>query len=105
MPSPTVLIPTAAGLLLLAGAYQLWNRRNRAYHSSESVAAAYDAWTDDQLLESLWGEHVHLGHYGSPPQPRDFRQAKADFVNQDRVFWTWVAVSEEAPGSSPVTTA
>ena len=55
MPSPTFLIPTAAGLLLLACAYQLWNRRNRAYHSSESVAAAYDAWTDDQLLESLWG--------------------------------------------------
>lgn len=96
MPSPTVLIPTAAGLLLLAGAYQLWNRRNRAYHSSESVAAAYDAWTDDQLLESLWGEHVHLGHYGSPPQPRDFRQAKADFVH---ALIRWSGFDQLPPGS------
>ena len=77
MPSPTVLIPTAAGLLLLAGAYQLWNRRNRAYHSSESVAAAYDAWTDDQLLESLWGEHVHLGHYGSPTPASGFQAGQS----------------------------
>ena len=96
MPSPTVLIPTAAGLLLLACAYQLWNRRNRAYHSSESVAAAYDAWTDDQLLESLWGEHVHLGHYGSPPQPRDFRQAKADFVHE---LVRWSGFDQLPPGS------
>ena len=54
-------------LLLLAalggGAALLlfWLRRDRRYESSDSVAAAYDAWTDDRLLERLWGEHVHLG--------------------------------------------
>ena len=65
----------------------LWSRRNRAYHSSASVAAAYDAWTDDRLLENLWGEHVHLGHYGDPPRRRDFRDAKADFVHA-LVHWS-----------------
>ncbi|MAR07679.1 MAG: SAM-dependent methyltransferase [Cyanobium sp. NAT70] len=60
----------------------LWLRRDRRYESSDSVAAAYDAWTNDRLLERLWGDHVHLGHYGDPPQPCDFRAAKASFVHE-----------------------
>ena len=67
---------------LSATAFLLWRRRNRRYTSSESVAAAYDAWTDDRLLERLWGEHVHLGHYGTPPSDRDFRKAKEAFVHE-----------------------
>ena len=67
---------------LSATAFLLWRRRNRRYTSAESVAAAYDAWTDDRLLERLWGEHVHLGHYGSPPTHRDFRKAKEAFVHE-----------------------
>ena len=60
-------------LLLLSGAVAalalwLWLKRDRKYQSPESVAAAYDAWTDDRLLERLWGDHVHLGHYGDPPR-------------------------------------
>jgi MPBQ/MSBQ methyltransferase len=55
---------------------------SRAYTDSSSVARAYDNWTNDALLERLWGEHIHLGHYGDPPRPRDFRQAKHDFVHQ-----------------------
>ena len=52
-----------AGLLLIAGAagataLLIWLRRDRRYESSDSVAAAYDAWTDDRLLERLWGDHV-----------------------------------------------
>ena len=69
-----------ASVVLLAGllvaAVLIWLRRDRRYQSSESVASAYDAWTDDRLLERLWGEHVHLGHYGDPPGRRDFRRAK-----------------------------
>ena len=65
-----------------AGAYLFWFRRDRHYESSETVAAAYDAWTDDQLLERLWGDHVHLGHYGTPPRHRDFREAKSAFVHE-----------------------
>ena len=29
-----------------------------------------------------WGEHIHLGHYGSPPQRKDFLVAKSDFVHE-----------------------
>ena len=45
-------------LLVVAGAVgatgiALWLRRDRRYESSESVASAYDAWTEDRLLEQL----------------------------------------------------
>lgn len=40
----------------------------RRYQSSSSVATAYDQWTDDGILEFYWGEHIHLGHYGSHPE-------------------------------------
>jgi MPBQ/MSBQ methyltransferase len=74
----------AAALLALALLIGLgvWSLRDRAFHSTASVADAYDRWTDDRLLERLWGEHVHLGHYGSPPSARDFRQAKEAFVHE-----------------------
>ena len=74
-----VLLLSAATAAL---ALWLWLNRDRKYQSSESVAAAYDAWTDDRLLERLWGDHVHLGHYGNPPRHHDFREAKAAFVHE-----------------------
>jgi MPBQ/MSBQ methyltransferase len=80
-----------APLLLL-----LWQRRSRAYRSGASVAAAYDRWTEDRLLERLWGEHVHLGHYGVPPGPRDFRGAKAAFVHE---LALWSGLDRLPPGS------
>ncbi len=54
----------------------------RRYQSSDSVATSYDQWTEDGILEFYWGEHIHLGYYGSPPQRRDFLAAKADFVHE-----------------------
>jgi MPBQ/MSBQ methyltransferase len=54
----------------------------RRYQSADSVASSYDAWTEDGILEFYWGEHIHLGHYGDPPQRKDFLQAKADFVHE-----------------------
>jgi MPBQ/MSBQ methyltransferase len=54
----------------------------RKYQSSDSVAKSYDEWTDDGILEFYWGEHIHLGHYGSPPRRKDFLRAKADFVHE-----------------------
>lgn len=54
----------------------------RRYQSSDSVANSYDQWTEDGILEFYWGEHIHLGHYGSPPTRKDFLQAKADFVHE-----------------------
>ena len=103
-------------LLVVAGAVgatgvALWLRRDRHYESSESVASAYDAWTEDRLLEQLWGEHVHLGHYGTPPGSCDFREAKEAFVTSwcDGAVWTnslpaagcwmWDAASVAVPES------
>ena len=39
----------------------LWRINTRKFISSGTVASAYDAWTQDKLLERLWGEHIHLG--------------------------------------------
>ncbi|HIK04720.1 MAG TPA: methyltransferase domain-containing protein [Trichormus sp. M33_DOE_039] len=54
----------------------------RRYESSNSVANSYDQWTEDGILEFYWGEHIHLGHYGLPPQRKDFLTAKSDFVHE-----------------------
>lgn len=80
-------VPLALPVLLIALAITgvgavLWLRQHRRYAGSASVAEAYDRWTEDQLLERLWGEHVHLGHYGDPPGRRDFRVAKEAFVHE-----------------------
>ncbi len=64
-----------------------WFFTNRKYQSANSVSSAYDAWTNDQLLEKLWGEHIHLGYYSSANKRTDFQQAKIDFVHQ-LVHWS-----------------
>jgi MPBQ/MSBQ methyltransferase len=69
----------SGGVAIAAGLYLLTARR---YESGDSVASAYDEWTEDGILEFYWGEHIHLGHYGSPSQRKDFRVAKADFVHE-----------------------
>lgn len=68
-------------LLLVAG-IALYLISARRYQSSDSVANSYDQWTEDGILEFYWGEHIHLGHYGSPPQRKDFITAKIDFVHE-----------------------
>ncbi len=65
----------------LALLFFLWVKVDRQYISSKTVAEAYDRWTNDQLLESLWGDHVHLGYYCDPPIGKDFRTAKVDLVH------------------------
>ncbi|MGB7441421.1 MAG: methyltransferase domain-containing protein [Coleofasciculaceae cyanobacterium] len=69
-------------LLLLTVGITLYLITSRRYQSSESVANSYDQWTEDGILEFYWGEHIHLGHYGSPPQHKDFLTAKSDFVHE-----------------------
>jgi MPBQ/MSBQ methyltransferase len=83
------------GLLLLG--LWLWHRAPRRYRSGRSVATAYDDWTRDGLLEDLWGEHIHLGHYGRPPGRRDFREAKADLV---RILARWGGLDQLPRGST-----
>ncbi len=69
----------------------------RRYNSSDSVANSYDEWTQDGILEFYWGEHIHLGHYGSPPRQKDFRQAKFDFVHE---MVKWGGLDKCAPGTT-----
>ena len=91
------------GLLLLIAlviflilALILWITKDRKYQSSISVSSAYDAWTNDQLLESLWGEHVHLGYYNDSLLKTDFRTAKVDFVHE---LVRWSGLDQLPPGS------
>ncbi|MGB5898427.1 MAG: methyltransferase domain-containing protein [Geitlerinemataceae cyanobacterium] len=70
------------GLVVGLGAIAIYLATARRYQSSDSVANSYDSWTEDGILEFYWGEHIHLGHYGSPPQRKDFLVAKADFVGE-----------------------
>ncbi len=69
-------------LLLLLGSLMVYLLTAHKYQSSASVAQSYDAWTQDGILEFYWGEHIHLGHYGSPPYRKDFLQSKHDFVHE-----------------------
>lgn len=93
-------LPLALGvtalLACLAIGLGLWYLLPRRFAGVGSVAAAYDRWTNDQLLERLWGEHIHLGYYGLPPRRRDFRQAKADFVE---ALAQWSGLDQLPPGS------
>ena len=73
-------------LTLLFSSLILWRINTRKYISSGTVASAYDSWTQDKLLERLWGEHIHLGFY-SPNKNIDFREAKVQFVHE-LVSWS-----------------
>ena len=60
----------------------IWRINARKYLSSGTVASAYDSWTEDKLLERLWGEHIHLGYYPPNNKNIDFRKAKTQFVHE-----------------------
>jgi len=76
-----LLLPFLLVLFLLA-LISIWRIKARKYISSSTVASAYDAWTQDKLLERLWGEHIHLGFYPSGKKNIDFRDAKVQFVHE-----------------------
>ncbi|MDA0265913.1 MAG: methyltransferase domain-containing protein [Cyanobacteria bacterium] len=69
-------------LAILATGLVVYLLTARRYQSANSVANAYDQWTEDGILEFYWGEHIHLGHYGDPPQAKAFLAAKVDFVHE-----------------------
>jgi len=76
------LLPFSLIVLLILALFIIWKINARKYHSSGTVASAYDAWTQDKLLERLWGEHIHLGFYPSGNKNIDFRKAKVQFVHE-----------------------
>jgi MPBQ/MSBQ methyltransferase len=84
-------------LALLIGAMALYLSTARRYQSADSVANSYDDWTNDGILEFYWGEHIHLGHYGSPPRQQDFLKAKADFVHE---MVHWGGLDRLSPGTT-----
>ncbi len=81
---------------VLGFVFFIWLKADRSYQSSSSVASAYDDWTDDLLLERLWGEHIHLGFYRNHSELGDFRSAKEDFVHE---LVKWSGLDKLPPGS------
>ncbi len=69
-------------VFLLLVLFFVWRINARKYISSGTVASAYDSWTQDKLLERLWGEHIHLGFYPLGVRNADFRKAKVQFVHE-----------------------
>jgi len=69
-------------VFLLLVLFFVWRINARKYISSGTVASAYDSWTQDKLLERLWGEHIHLGFYPLGDRNPDFRKAKVQFVHE-----------------------
>ena len=76
------LLPFCLLFLFFLALFIIWRINARKYISSGTVASAYDAWTQDKLLERLWGEHIHLGFYPSGKKNTDFRKAKVQFVHE-----------------------
>ena len=76
------LLPFCLLFLFFLALFTIWRINARKYISSGTVASAYDAWTQDKLLERLWGEHIHLGFYPSGGKNTDFRKAKVQFVHE-----------------------
>jgi len=69
-------------LVVLFISLLFWRLHARKFVSSGTVASAYDSWTQDKLLERLWGEHIHLGFYPQGKKNIDFRKAKVQFVHE-----------------------
>jgi len=77
-----LLLPLFLIVLFILFLFFIWRINARKYISSVTVASAYDAWTQDKLLERLWGEHIHLGFYPLGKKNTDFRKAKIQFVHE-----------------------
>lgn len=84
-------------LILLTASIVLYLLTARRYQSADSVANSYDQWTEDGIVEFYWGEHIHLGHYGSPPQRKEFLVAKSDFVHE---MVRWGGLDKLPPGTT-----
>ncbi|AIE73128.1 MULTISPECIES: 2-methyl-6-phytyl-1,4-hydroquinone methyltransferase [unclassified Synechocystis] len=93
----SLLFPAGLFSLFLAIAAGLYLFTARGYQSADSVANAYDQWTEDGILEYYWGDHIHLGHYGDPPVAKDFIQSKIDFVH---AMAQWGGLDTLPPGTT-----
>ncbi|MEL6139900.1 MAG: methyltransferase domain-containing protein, partial [Cyanobacteria bacterium J06628_6] len=92
-----LLLLLGLSLLLLLLGLAVYLLTARKYESTSSVAQSYDNWTQDGILEFYWGEHIHLGHYGSPPRRKNFIKAKHDFVHE---MVRWGGLESLPPGTT-----
>ncbi len=105
----------AAGLGLglaygVAKAKAILDTPSRTYVPGENtVGAEYDAWTEEEILEYYWGEHIHLGYYKDEDLKRgagtlfghrvkDFIEAKEDFVDE---MYAWSKAEANNGGAKP----
>lgn len=84
-----VIAATVAAIGALGAlALKVLDTPSRPYDAeANTVGNEYDAWTEDGILESYWGEHIHLGYYSEEDQKKgafrkDFIQAKYDFIDE-----------------------
>jgi MPBQ/MSBQ methyltransferase len=119
-PPPLVInyamtLPSAlAGLGLawsVVKAKEVLDTPSRTYIPGENtVGAEYDAWTEEEILEYYWGEHIHLGYYGDEDLKKgagtllghgvkDFIEAKEDFVDE---MYKWSGVEANNGGAKPM---
>ena len=70
--------------LLMAGIliFLLSRKPSRHYTGPASIASVYDSWTADQKMKFYWGNHLHAGFYGHPPERKDFIRAKFDMIDE-----------------------
>jgi MPBQ/MSBQ methyltransferase len=79
-----ILSGILAFALLLTGTFIVLRLRkpSRRYTGPTSVSSVYDAWTADQKMKFYWGNHLHAGFYGQPPERKDFVRAKFDMIDE-----------------------
>ncbi|MCG2787150.1 MAG: methyltransferase domain-containing protein [Anaerolineae bacterium] len=79
-----VLIGIPVFVLLTAGVVivVLLRKPSRRYSGPGSVSGVYDTWTTDQKMKFYWGNHLHAGFYGQPPERKDFIRAKLDMIDE-----------------------
>ena len=107
------LVASVAGLALAAGILKVkkvLDTPSRTYIPGENtVGAEYDAWTEEEILEYYWGEHIHLGYYRDEDlakgagtllghRVKDFIEAKEDFVDE---MYAWSGVEANNGGTKP----
>lgn len=79
-----VLIGIPVFVLLTAGVVivVLLRKPSRHYSGPGSVSSVYDTWTADQKMKFYWGNHLHAGFYGQPPEHKNFIRAKLDMIDE-----------------------
>jgi len=91
---PGAPIILAGSVLVAGGLYvkKLLDTPSNPYDPNKNtVAAEYDAWTEEGILEEYWGENIHLGYYTDEERAKgafkkDSKLARYDFIDKMMEF-------------------